>query len=268
MTSFMDSFIGITLLNLSAVIAMMFLGWLVSLRTKNVTVVDSLWGLGFVIIAWITYFMSDGYATRKFLLTLLVTVWGLRLSLYLSWRNWGKGEDPRYGSWRKESGERFWIVSLFKVFVLQAVVMWCISLAPQVGQLAAVPARLTWLDALGSLTFTVGFLFESVSDWQLLRFKSKPENKGRVMDRGLWSYSRHPNYFGEFLVWWGIFLVALATPGSWWTVVSPLIVTAVLTKMTGIPLTEKTITHTRPGYAAYADRTNAFFPWFPEKRER
>ena len=132
-------------------------------------------------------------------------MWGLRLSLYLSWRNWGKGEDPRYGSWRQKSGDRFWLVSLFKVFLLQALFLWVISIGLQMGQLAANPDTLTWLDGLGIFVWTIGFMFESAGDWQLARFKSDPVNKGRVMDRGLWAYTRHPNYFGEFLVWWGIY---------------------------------------------------------------
>jgi steroid 5-alpha reductase family enzyme len=263
----MELFTEILLINLMTVVGMMIIGWIVSLIYRNVTVVDSLWGLGFVLIAWITLILSDGYAARRVLIAVMVTFWGLRLSLYLSWRNWGKGEDPRYGLWRKESGEKFWIVSLFKVFILQAVVMWCISLAPQFGQMSPSPKHLTWLDSVGACVWAAGFLFESIGDWQLARFKSNPENKGNVMDRGLWAYSRHPNYFGEFLVWWGLFFVALAAPGSWWTVISPVIVTVVLLKMTGIPLTEKTITSTRPGYQEYVRRTNAFFPWFPKRRE-
>ena len=261
----MEPVTEILLINLAAVVAMMVIGWIVSLVYRNVTIVDSLWGLGFVLITWITFFLSEGYAVRKTLIAAMVTLWGLRLSLYLSSRNWGKGEDPRYGIWRKESGDNFWIVSLFKVFILQALFMWCISLAPQFGQMSPIPKHLTWLDIVGTFIWAAGFLFESVGDWQLARFKLDPESKGKVMDQGLWAYSRHPNYFGEFLIWWGLFLVTLATPGNWWTVCSPLIVTVVLLKMTGIPLTEKAITNTRPGYEEYVKRTNAFIPWFPKK---
>ena len=254
--------------NLAAVAAMMIIGWLVSLAYRNVTIVDSLWGLGFVLIAWLTYFASDGFWGRKLLLAILVTLWGLRLTAYLSWRNWGKGEDPRYGGWRNKSGERFWIVSLFKVFVLQALFLWIIALALQIGQLATTPAALTSLDLLGTLVWTTGFIFESVGDWQLAQFKSDPANKGRVMDHGLWAYTRHPNYFGEFLVWWGVFLVTLSIPNSWWTILSPLIVTAVLLKMTGIALTEKALIENRPGYSDYIKRTSAFIPWLPAKEDK
>ena len=254
--------------NLLAIAAMMITGWLISLAYRNVTIVDSLWGLGFVLIAWLTYAVSDGYENRKLLIAILVTLWGLRLCIYLSWRNWSKGEDPRYGGWREKSGDRFWLVSLFKVFILQALFLWVISVAVQIGQLAAMPDTLTWLDGLGTFVWATGFMFESAGDWQLARFKSDPANQGQVMNRGLWAYTRHPNYFGEFLVWWGIFLVTLSTPNSWWTIFSPIIVTAVLLKMTGIPLTEKALIENRPGYSEYIKRTSAFVPWLPAKEDR
>ena len=254
--------------NLVAVAAMMITGWFISLAYRNVTIVDSLWGLGFILVAWLTFFMSDGVWSRKMLIAVLVTLWGLRLSIYLSWRNWGKGEDPRYGSWRKKSGDRFWLVSLFKVFILQALFLWVISVAVQIGQLAPTPAKLTWLDGLGIIVWAVGFTFESLGDWQLAKFKSDPASKGRVMDRGLWAYTRHPNYFGEFLIWWGIFLITLSTPNSWWTILSPAIITMVLLKMTGIPLTEQELVKNRPGYSEYVKRTSAFVPWFPVKEKK
>ncbi len=260
----MEHFINIFSLNLAAVIMLMMIGWFISLILKNVTVVDSLWGLGFVLIAWATFFLTDGFLGRKLLIVLLITLWGLRLSIYLTWRNWGKGEDPRYGLWREKSGKHFWIVSLFKVFLLQSVFLWAISISLQYGMVSPAPEMITWLDMLGFIIWGVGFIFEAVGDWQLAVFKSNPTNKGKVMDRGLWAYTRHPNYFGECLIWWGIFLVAFSTPNSWWTVLSPLIITAVLLKMTGIPLTEKTIVKHRPGYKEYIRRTNAFIPWFPK----
>jgi steroid 5-alpha reductase family enzyme len=261
----MQTIILISGWNFAAVIAMMIIGWLISLRNRNVTIVDSLWGLGFVLITLITFYLSDGFPGRKTLIAVLATIWGMRLCIYLSKRNWGAGEDPRYGEWRKKSGERFWLVSLFKVFLLQAIFMWIISFVLQFGQLSSIPDRFVWLDMLGVLIWGVGFFFESVGDWQLARFKADPANKGRVMDQGLWAYSRHPNYFGEFLIWWGFFLITLSNFNSWWTVISPLIITAVLLKMTGIPLTEGTIIKNRPGYREYIRRTSAFIPWFPRK---
>lgn len=252
-------------LTLSAVLAMMGLGWIFSLIQRNVTVVDTLWGIGFVLIAWISFLMSDGYTGRKLLLTLLTTAWGARLALYLNLRNRGKGEDPRYGAWRSEYGQKFWIVSLFNVFLIQALFLWVISLALQLGQIPKEPARLTLFDLIGAILWLIGFMFEAVGDWQLARFKSDPANSGKVMDRGLWAFSRHPNYFGEMLIWWGIFVITLAVPGSWWTVVSPLVITLVLIKITGVALTEKTILEKRPEYRAYIERTSAFIPWFPKK---
>ncbi len=261
----MQSTIAILSINLIAVLFMMFVGWLISLFYRNVTIVDSLWGLGFVCITWITFFLGDGFFYRRFLLAVLVSLWGLRLCLYLSHRNWGKGEDPRYGTWRKKSGDQFWLISLFKVFILQALFMWFISIVIQTGQLAPSPTALGWLDIVGTIAWTIGFVFEAVGDWQLARFKSDPTNKGRVLDTGLWAYTRHPNYFGEFLIWWGIYIITLSNSGNWWTIFSPIIVTTVLLKMTGIPLTESMLVEKRPGYADYIKRTSAFFPWLPAK---
>ena len=253
-------------MNLAAVALMMILGWLLSLVIRNVTVVDSLWGLGFVVIAWQTFYLTDGFWGRGLLIAWLATIWGLRLSAYLTWRNWGKGEDPRYGLWREKSGKHFWIVSLFKVFLLQSMFLWAISISIQYGVASKKPEMFTWLDVCGLMLWVFGFVFETVGDWQLAAFKSNPANKGKVMDRGLWAYTRHPNYFGECLIWWGIFIIALSAPGSWWTVLSPLIITTVLLKMTGIPLTEKSLMNRRPGYREYIQRTNAFIPWFPKKK--
>lgn len=260
----MDS-IGVYWVNLAAVTGMMFMGWLVSLRYNNVTVVDSLWGVGFIVIAWISLILGSTGTPRGWLLAVLTTIWGLRLTIYISWRNWGKGEDPRYGSWRRRHRERFRLVSLYKVFGLQALFMWVIALCLQFGILAPKPTKLIWLDALGLAIWAVGFLFETIGDWQLARFKSDPENRGKVMDRGLWAYTRHPNYFGEVLVWWGIYVIVLSIPGAWWTLISPAVITLVLLKMTGVVLTEKTILATRPHYRDYMEKTSAFLPWFPKR---
>ena len=160
----MQTIITIIGWNLAAVIAMMIIGWLISLQYRNVTIVDSLWGLGFVLIVWITFFLSNGFPGRKALIAILVTVWGMRLSIYLTKRNWGAGEDPRYGEWRKKSGERFWVVSLYKVFLLQAIFLWVIALVLQFGQLSPAPDQFVWLDMLGVFLWAIGFFFESLSD--------------------------------------------------------------------------------------------------------
>lgn len=264
----MESTLNIYIINLMAVAAMMIVGWLVSLRQRNVTVVDSLWGTGFIVIAWGTYTMGDGYPARALLLAALTTIWGVRLTVYLHKRNHGKGEDPRYGSWRSEYGDRFWIVSLFNVFLVQALFMWIIALALQYGQMAPNPNRLTWLDGLGTAIWLTGFAFEAVGDYQLARFKSDPASKGKVMNRGLWAYTRHPNYFGEALIWWGIFIIVLSTPVSFWTIISPVLITVTLLKITGVTLTEKTILESKPQYRDYIRNTSAFFPWFPKKGQK
>lgn len=261
----METVGAIALLNLAAVTGLMTLGWFVSLVRRNVTVVDTLWGLGFVAVALVNHLSGAGHPGRSLLVLALTAAWGLRLAIYLTWRNWGRAEDPRYGQWRQKSGPRFWMVSLFKVFWLQALFLWVISLVLQQAQLAPQPQRLTWLDGVGVLVWTIGFGFEALGDRQLARFKADPRNRDRIMDQGLWAWSRHPNYFGEFLIWWGFFLVALATPGGWWSVISPVIVSLVLLKMTGVPLTEASLKQRHPGYAAYIRRTSPFFPRPPRK---
>jgi steroid 5-alpha reductase family enzyme len=157
-------------------------------------------------------------------------------------------------------------VSLFTVFLIQAVLLWLVSLAVQIGQISTTPAHLTGLDLLGSLVWVAGFTFEAVADWQLARFKADPANRGKVMNQGLWRYSRHPNYFGESLIWWGLFLIALATPHGWWALISPLVITFLLLKVSGVTLLEKDIVERRPEYREYLETTSAFIPWFPKTR--
>jgi len=248
---------------LAATFALMLGVWLLSLALKDASIVDVVWGLGFLLIAGVCYATTGGYAGRKILITALAAVWGLRLALHIFLRNKGKGEDYRYQAMRRRFGKRFPIVSLFTVFGLQGVLMWVISLPLQIGQLSREPAGLTWLDWTGAVIWLVGFLFESVGDLQLVRFKAERRNKGKVMDRGLWRFTRHPNYFGDALLWWGFFVIALATPHGVWTVVGPLIMTGLLMKVSGVALLEKTLTKTKPEYAGYVSRTNAFFPWRP-----
>lgn len=246
-------------------LAMMLALWLLSLALKNASIVDIFWGAGFAVIALATFALSDGYWPRKVLIISLAAIWGFRLASYIGWRNAGKGEDFRYQAMRKRHRDRFALVSLFTVFALQGLLMWVISLPLQFAQLSREPARLTWLDFLGALLWAIGLSFEAIGDWQLARFKADPANKGKVMDRGLWAYTRHPNYFGDALLWWGFFLVALATPRGWWTVISPLLMTTLLIKVSGVALLEKTLVKTRPEYRDYVRRTSAFFP-LPPKR--
>ena len=260
----MESETTILVTTAAATMAMMLVLWFVSLAIKNASIVDIFWGAGFAVIAMVTYTQTDGYSTRKLLITSMAVIWGLRLAIHIGWRNYGKGEDFRYQAMRKRIGARFGLVSLFTVFALQGVLMWVISLPLQVAQISREPEYLTWLDCLGVILWAVGFLFEAIGDLQLTLFRVKPENKGKVMDRGLWAYTRHPNYFGDALLWWGFFLIALATPGGWGTVISPVLMTTLLMKVSGVALLEKTLIKTRPEYRDYVRRTSAFFPRPPK----
>lgn len=250
---------------LAATLVMMLVLWLVSLAIKNASIVDIFWGADFAVIALVTFALTDGYAPRKLLITTLAAIWGLRLATHIGWRNHGKGEDFRYQAMRKRIGDRFALVSLFTVFGLQGALMWLISLPLQFAQLSLEPARLTWLDFFGAALWAIGLSFEAIGDWQLAKFKADPANKGKVMDRGLWAYTRHPNYFGDALLWWGFFLIALATPRGWWTVISPVLMTTLLMKVSGVALLEKTLVKTRPEYRDYVKRTSAFFPMPPKR---
>jgi steroid 5-alpha reductase family enzyme len=242
--------------------------WPISLIKRDASIADIFWGLGFVIVAWITFFLSDGYLWRKLIIASLATLWGLRLSIHIFLRHRGKGEDPRYGAMREHHGDKFWWRSLFTVFGLQAFLLWVVSITLQMGQVWSLPGELTWLDGAGIFIWLVGFAFETVSDWQLNRFLSDPANRGEIMNRGLWSYSRHPNYFGESLVWWGLFLITLATPHGFWAIISPLTISYLLVKVSGVPMLEKAMLDIEPvKYRAYMDKTSAFIPWPPKNND-
>lgn len=249
---------------LAAVLGGMFLLWLVSLRTRDVSIVDIFWGLGFVGIAAVALGATAAPGPRALLTFVLVAVWGVRLAAYLAWRNHGQGEDYRYAAMRRHHGERFARVSLGTVFGLQAILMWVVSLPAQAA-IAAGAAPLGWLDAIAAVVWATGLFFESVGDAQLARFKADPANRGRVMDRGLWAWTRHPNYFGDFCVWWGIGLLGLAA-GAWWSLVGPALMSVLLLRVSGVALLEKGLRKTRPGYAAYIAATPAFFPRPPRRR--
>ncbi len=258
-------FMLIYLIGLGVILTLMTLLWLVSLRMKNSSIVDIFWGTGFVIATWLYFVLTpDGYWVRKLLISGLTTIWGLRLSIHILRRNLGKPEDFRYQKWRNEAGKSWGWKSLFKVFLLQGVLMWIISAPLLVAQYNRYPSALTILDVLGILLWLVGFFFEAVGDMQLAQFKSKPENKGKVMARGVWRYTRHPNYFGDSAQWWGYFLIAAATD-NWWSIFSPILMTLFLLRVSGVALLEKTM-ESRPGYKEYIETTSAFVPWFPRKK--
>lgn len=250
------------LLTLATTTGIMAALWVVSLWKRDASIVDPAWGAGFVVVAALAWWWNQPADARATLLLVLTSLWGARLSLFLLWRNWGQGEDRRYRAMREHHGPRFWWVSLLTVFGLQAVLLWFISWPMQVAMAAGDATKLGWLDAVGLLAWSTGLFFETVGDWQLARFQAEESNAGRVLDRGLWRYTRHPNYFGDFCVWWGLYLIA-ASGGAWWTIASPLLMSVLLLKVSGVTLLERTITTRRPEYAEYQRRTNAFFPGRP-----
>ena len=234
-----------------------------SLAVRDASVIDIFWGLGFVLLAVLWYFVAEGAPARRTLMVALVTVWGMRLSLYLLARNWDKAEDYRYQAMRKRFGSSFWWSSYFIVFLMQGLLILIIAAPLLAAQTAESPVSFTWLDYVGIALWCVGFLFEVVGDWQLMRFKARPENKGKLLTTGLWRYTRHPNYFGDATLWWGYFCIAAAT-GAWWTVFGPIVMTVLLLKVSGVSLLEKNLKKTKPGYEAYLRRTSAFIPMPPK----
>lgn len=250
---------------LAAVLAAMTLLWLLSLRLRDASIVDIFWGLGFVLVAWTAHLAASTAAWPQQLLLLLVTVWGVRLAVYIGWRNHGQGEDYRYRAMRRRHGAAFAWRSLLRVFCLQGVLIALIA-APLVVALASPRSGgLRWHDWLGLALWALGFFFEAVGDWQLARFKADPANRGAVMRRGLWALTRHPNYFGEAAMWWGYYLLALGVPGGVWTWPAPLVMTLLLLRVSGVALLEKTIVERRPQYRDYIASTSAFIPWFPRR---
>lgn len=231
--------------------------WLLSLRLRDVSIVDSVWSLFFLAGAVSYSALATGNPVRVTIVLALVALWALRLSIYLTWRNWGEPEDHRYRAMRAKHEPGFAFKSLYIIFGLQAVLAWIIS-APLFAA-AAGPWSIGVLDYLGIAVVVTGIAFETIADAQLARFKARPENAGRVLDTGLWRYTRHPNYFGDFCVWWGFYLIA-ASAGGWWTIFAPLLMSVLLMKVSGVTLLEKDIGERRPKYADYIARTNAFFP--------
>jgi steroid 5-alpha reductase family enzyme len=240
--------------------------WALSLPLHDVSIVDPGWGLGFVIVAWLAFALGEGCVSRRALLAGLVSIWGLRLAGHLIARKLSeRREDPRYADMRRRHGARFALVSLGSVFLTQALLIWIVSLPLQAS--APETDRLGALDGVGIAAWALGFLFEAVGDRQLSRFRADASNRGRVMDRGLWRYTRHPNYFGDFMVWWGVWLIALSTVGAWWTVVGPLVMSTLLIRVSGKGLLEQRMS-ARPGYREYASRTSGFVPLPPRGRSR
>jgi steroid 5-alpha reductase family enzyme len=246
---------------LAAAAGLMLLTWLASLVRRDASLVDRVWGLAFVVLAWTYVLVGDMRTMRATLVLTLVTVWGLRLSAFITWRNWGHGEDPRYAAMRSKRPDSFALRSLGTVFLLQAVLAWLIS-APLLAATTLSGSGLGVLDAVGVVLWLIGFTFEALGDAQLSRFLADPANRDKVMDRGLWRYTRHPNYFGDTVVWWAYLAFALSA-GAWWAISGTLLMTYLIVKVSGVALTDKRMGRpgsTREGYDEYVRRTNAFIP--------
>jgi steroid 5-alpha reductase family enzyme len=241
------------------VLVMMLVLWGASIIKRDVSIIDPFWGVGFVLVAWIAALTSHGDLDRRLLLAILTTIWGLRLFGYLIWRNHGRPEDFRYAAMRDRHGSRFIWVSLGTVFVLQGVLMLVVSLPVQMGGLAS-GHPLGIVALVGACVWAVGIAFETIGDVQLARFRANPAQKGQVLDSGLWRFTRHPNYFGDFLVWWGLWLVAAESGWAILTFPGPLVMSILLMRVSGVALLERDISTRRPGYAEYVRRTSAFFP--------
>jgi len=238
--------------------------WVISLVVKNASIVDIVWGLGFAVTSWVLALTIDGDSTRQILLAIMVGVWGVRLGGSLAKRNIGHGEDWRYKAMRKKKGSKFGLISLVTVFGLQGVLMWIVSLPVQFGNADDTPG-VGPLAVMGIIVWITGLSFEAVGDMQLARFKKNPDNAGKVMDKGLWSLTRHPNYFGDALLWWGIGLVGAETGSGVIGLVGPLVMTVFLLRVSGVPMLERSLMKRREGYAEYVARTSGFIPRPPKK---
>jgi len=249
------------------IMSMMSILWLVSIALKNVSIVDIFWGSGFVLSAWYYFLAFGDFSTHKIIIVSLVTIWGLRLSAYLAWRNIGKPEDFRYQEFRRKYGaHRYWWVSFFQTFLLQGTLVWIISL-PLFGAFKNTTEPGNYLVfGMGLLVWIVGFVFEAGGDFQLARFKANPANKGKVLNTGFWRYTRHPNYFGDSAVWWAYGLFSIAYGGEWYALGSVLM-TALIIKVSGVALLEKTLKNTKPEYEEYIRNTSAFIPRLPRKNK-
>ena len=238
---------AILLVALVCIVFLMTIMWIVSVVLHNASIVDLFWGIGFIITASIYLFLNEGYETRKLIVFALTAIWGLRLSVHISLRNFGKTEDPRYQDFRKKYGEkRYWWISFFQVFLLQGILLWIIS-APLFGVMYFTKSNsLGVIDFFAVLIWLTGFLFEAVGDYQLKTFKQNAQNKGKVLNSGLWKFTRHPNYFGDAMVWWGFGLFGIAT-GCYLALVGPIIMTFLLMQVSGVSLLEKKLKKIKAG---------------------
>jgi steroid 5-alpha reductase family enzyme len=242
---------------LLAILLVGFVSWQFSVMKKDVSFVDSLWSLFFLLAAAVFAYQVEVLSDRGKLVLVLVAIWSLRLSVYITARNWGKEEDYRYQAIRQNNEPGFAVKSLYIVFGLQGVLAWFIAL-PLLPAISSAN-DLGVIDIVAAALWLLGFVFEAGGDYQLARFKRNPENSGRVLDTGLWRLTRHPNYFGDFCIWWAFYLFAVSA-GGWWSIASPLLMSFLLLKVSGVAMLEDTIEERRPEYSNYIRRTNAFFP--------
>jgi steroid 5-alpha reductase family enzyme len=258
-----------TLLLTNAVVALgaVLLLWVISIPIRDASIIDMFFGVILFAITVTSWAMSGGAPVRKLLIVILVGIWAARITVHLIKRNWGHGEDVRYTKLRGwvNSDRAFWWLSLKKVFLLQGVVLWLASLPVQVGQTFAEPARLGWAAYAGIVVWLTGFLFETIADLQLNRFRSNPDNRGTVLKEGLWRYSRHPNYFGELCVWWGLFLISCDNPLGLLTIIGPIVYTYLVINITGQRTLEKKLAREKPSYRNYMRTTSGLIPLPPRK---
>jgi steroid 5-alpha reductase family enzyme len=244
----------------TAIAVYMLVFWFVSIARSNVSIVDIAWGIGFVIVAWVVHLNAEHSNTRSTIQLTFATIWGLRLGAYLLNRNWGEPEDYRYAAMRRRVGPSYTYKSIYMVFGLQGTLMLVVSLPLMAVQGLPSTAPFGLIDWLATAMVVVGFYFEAMGDHQLTRFKADPNNEGRVMDQGVWAWTRHPNYFGDALQWWGFWVFAISVPGAAWTVIGPIVMTVLLIRISGVHLLERGLRKRKPDYEAYIARTPAFIP--------
>ncbi len=258
------TFLNLLLLSGFSVFIYMTSLYFLSLILKDSSIADIGWGIGFVIIAVIGLITNENPETLNYLITLLVSLWGIRLSAHIFLRNRGKAEDWRYKKWRDDWGRTFLVRSYLQIFILQGIFMLMISL-PIIFVHSQNDLNINIFSVLGTLVWVIGFIFETIGDYQLSQFKSKPTNKGKIMTQGLWQYTRHPNYFGEVTQWWGIFIVVVVYQWGFMTMISPITITFLILGISGIPMLEKKYRGNKE-FEEYKKRTSAFFPWLPKKK--
>jgi len=258
-------FINIWLYGFLMSMVLLTILWVVSVFLKDASIIDPFWGFGFVVLTYFYLYLTGNYSDKSILVASLVTIWGLRLSLYLLIRNTGHGEeDYRYQQFRKDFGpERYWWFSFFQVFLLQGILMSLVAV-PIIGIMVSPEGSITPFDYVAIIIWLIGLSFEAGGDYQLSIFKKNPDNKGKVLNTGFWKYTRHPNYFGDAAIWWSFGLFAIIS-GSYYTILGSLLMNILLLKISGVSLLEKTLKTSKPQYADYIKRTNSFFPWFPKK---